>query len=227
MTERNALLTAARPGPTLQRLMFRRALVLGAHTDDEFGCSGTIGRLLDSGAQVYYAVFSTCQESVPAGFPKDVLGHEVREATHVLGLPPAHLIVHDYRVRHFDSFRQAILEDLVKLRNQLSPDLVLLPALSDLHQDHHVVAMEGLRAFKFASILGYELPMNTITFQHACFVELTPQHLERKIEALGCYRSQQFRPYASERFIRALATVRGIQAGVEYAEAFEVLRLKL
>jgi len=208
-------------------LTFKRALVLCAHTDDEFGCSGTMIRLLESGAQVYCAEFSICRESAPNGFPPDVLSHEVREMARALGLRQEQLLVFDFRVRHFPSLRQEILEEMVRLRKQINPDLVLLPALSDIHQDHHVVAMEGFRAFKFASVFGYELPMNTITFQHACFVELAAEHLKRKIEAILCYKSQLFRPYVEESFIRGLARVRGIQAGVEYAEAFEVLRLKL
>jgi LmbE family N-acetylglucosaminyl deacetylase len=208
-------------------LNFKRALVLGAHTDDEFGCSGTIARLLEEGAEVCCAMFSTCEESVPKDFPKDVLSQEAKKAAAVIGVKPDHLLIYDYRVRHFPAVRQEILEEFVRLRKKLDPDLVMLPALSDIHQDHHVIASEGLRAFKFASILGYELPMNTITFQHACFVTLKPAHIDRKIQSLMCYKSQQFRPYANEDFVRSLAKVRGVQAGVEYAEAFEVLRLKL
>jgi N-acetylglucosamine malate deacetylase 1 len=208
-------------------LNFQRVLVLGAHTDDEFGCSGSIARLLEGGAEVYCALFSTCEESVPEGFPKDVLSCEAKKAAEVVGLKADHLLIYGYQVRHFPAARQEILEELVRLRKKLDPDLIMLPALSDIHQDHHVIATEGLRAFKFASILGYELPMNTITFQHACFVELNAAHVQRKIESLMCYKSQKFRPYANEDFVRSLAKVRGVQAGVDYAEAFEVLRLKL
>jgi LmbE family N-acetylglucosaminyl deacetylase len=208
-------------------LTFKRVLVLGAHTDDEFGCSGTIVRLLEGGAEVYCAMLSTCQESVPEGFPKDVLSHEAKKAAEVLGVRENHLLLYDFQVRRFPAVRQEILEELVRLRKKLEPDLVLLPALSDIHQDHHVIAMEGLRAFKFASILGYELPMNTITFQHACFVELKASQVQKKVESLTCYKSQRFRNYANEDFVRSLAKVRGVQAGVDYAEAFEVLRLKL
>ena len=211
----------------MKKLNFKRALALGPHADDEFGCIGTLIRLLESGSEVYYAVFSTCEESVPAGYPKDILAHEMRKAAQVIGLAEDHLVVYDYRVRHFPALRQDILEDMVRLRNEINPDLVLLPAFSDIHQDHQVVAREGLRAFKFTSIMGYELPMNIITFNNACFVELESDHLRRKLNVLKCYKSQQFRSYMNEDFIRSLAKVRGIQAGVEYAEAFEVLRLKL
>jgi LmbE family N-acetylglucosaminyl deacetylase len=208
----------------MTRFSFDTVLILGAHTDDEFGCSGTIARLIDQGSDVHYAVFSTCEESVPPGWPKDILAHEVRKSAATLGIKASQLYVYDFRVRHFPSFRQDILEEMVRLRARVKPDLVLLPSLDDMHQDHQVVAREGLRAFKFSSVLGYELPMNTITFQHACFVSLTPEHLQRKIDALMHYETQRFRPYVNEEFLRGLAKVRGVQAGVEFAEAFEVQR---
>jgi N-acetylglucosamine malate deacetylase 1 len=203
----------------------RRVLVLGAHTDDEFGCAGTIARMTEDGVEVHYACFSSCEESVPEGYDRDVLKREVAEATAALGINSERFTLYSFPVRHFPAHRQEILEELVRLRRRVEPQVVLLPALSDIHQDHGVIAREGLRAFKHATILGYELPMNTITFQHACFVQLEPPHLERKIAHVQCYRSQQDRPYMREEFIRALATVRGLQMNVPAAEAFEVIRL--
>ena len=211
----------------MKSLNFERALVLGAHTDDEFGCSGTIQRLVESGCEVFCAAFSRCEQSLPPGFAPDVLEHEMRDSVGSLGVPADHLIFYDYAVRHFPSRRQEILEDMVKLRARLNPDLVLLPAGSDIHQDHHVIFEEGLRAFKFGTVLGYELPMNTITFHHACFLEISANHLLKKVRSVGFYKSQQHRPYMTDEFIRSLATVRGMQAGVAYAEAFEVIRFKL
>lgn len=206
-------------------LRFDTVLVLGAHTDDEFGCSGTIIRLLEQGSDVHYAAFSICEESVPDGYPKDVLDKEARAATAALGIRPDQVNLFRYRVRHFPAQRQEILEDMVRLRQRINPDLVLLPALEDMHQDHQVVAREGLRAFKFSAVLGYELPMNTITFQHACFFALTEADLQKKVHALMQYETQRFRSYANEEFLRSLAKVRGVQAGVQFAEAFEVMRL--
>jgi LmbE family N-acetylglucosaminyl deacetylase len=203
----------------------RRVLVLGAHTDDEFACSGTIVRLIEEGADVSCAIFSSCEESVPAGFDRDVLKQEARDAMAVLGIPSERFSLFDFPVRRFPEHRQAILEELIQLRARLAPELVLLPALSDLHQDHAVVAREGLRAFKHATVLGYEMPMNSVTFQHACFIQLEPRHLKRKLAHMRCYRSQQGRPYFRPEFIRSLATVRGLQMNVDAAEAFEVVRL--
>jgi LmbE family N-acetylglucosaminyl deacetylase len=200
-------------------------LVLGAHTDDEFGCAGTIARLLEEGAQVHYACFSSCEESVPAGFPKTILKDEVLEAIDILGIQRELFYLYDYPVRHFPAHRQEILEELIKLRNRIHPAIVFLPAFSDMHQDHSVIAHEGLRAFKNSTLLGYELPMNTIAFQHACFVRLGPEHMDIKLRHAAVYRSQSVRPYLREEFIQALAVVRGTQISQSAAEAFEVVRM--
>ena len=202
-----------------------RALVLGAHTDDEFGCAGLIARLVEDGTEVHYACFSSCEESVPEGFDVDVLKREVRDAIAVLGIPDERLYLFDFRVRHFPADRQAILEELVALRRRIEPDLVLMPSTSDIHQDHGVIAAEGIRAFKHATVLGYELPMNTISFQHACFVRLEERHLDIKRRHAAAYVSQASRPYMQAGFLDSLAIVRGVQVNAPAAEAFEVVRM--
>jgi len=203
----------------------RKILVLAPHTDDgELGCGGTIAKALEQGAEVYYAAFSTAKESVPAGMPPNILEIEVREATRRLGIEPEKLRVFKYTVRKLNYSRQDILEDLVALRGELKPDLVFIPSLNDLHQDHSTLAMEALRAFKNTSILAYELPWNNINFTTQCFSVLERRHLERKIEALAAYGSQKMRAYMSEEYIFSLARTRGVQIGREFAECFEVPR---
>jgi LmbE family N-acetylglucosaminyl deacetylase len=205
--------------------LFNKVLVLAPHTDDgEFGCGATINRLISEGSEVYYAAFSACQQSVLKEFPSDILVTEVKAATRKLGIPEENLILMDYDVRTFNYRRQEILEDLIKLKHSIQPDLVFMPSVNDIHQDHYTIAFEGIRAFKFSTILCYEMPWNNFTFNTTTFFSLTEEHLQAKITALAEYRSQQHRPYANEAFIRSLATVRGVQTDKPFAEAFEVIR---
>jgi N-acetylglucosamine malate deacetylase 1 len=204
---------------------WRRALVLAPHTDDgEFGCGGTMARLVESGAEVRYVAFSTASRSLPPGFPAETLAHEVRAATAALGIPEEHLTVHDFEVRTFPTARQDILEILVALNGELRPDLVLMPSLGDIHQDHETIAREGLRAFKRTTVLGYEIPWNCFSFRQQAYVCLEERHVDAKVAALSCYRSQQHRNYANEEYIRNVARTRGIESGREAAEVFEVYR---
>jgi len=202
-----------------------KILILAPHTDDgELGCGGSISRFIDNHSEVFYATFSWAEDSVPDGLPKDILLTEVREATETLGIDDAHLMIFDYPVRKFSDHRQEILEDLVTLNRDIHPDIVFMPAQNDLHQDHGVIVNEGLRAFRYTSIFGYELPRNNITFDTTAFIRLEEHHVITKIEALKCYESQKSKRYFDPKFIRGLAKTRGVQIDTDYAEAFTALR---
>lgn len=203
-------------------------LVLAPHTDDgELGLGGTISKFISEGRKVTYVAFSTAEESVPEGFPKDILKTEVRNATAKLGILPENLIIYSYQVRKLNYVRQEILEELILLKKSQKFDLVFIPSLHDIHQDHTTVAQEGLRAFKNTTILGYELIWNNLTFNTDCFIKLDAKYVQKKYEALQEYKSQGFRDYLSKEFVYSLAKTRGVQVGCEYAEAFEVVRLFL
>lgn len=205
--------------------MKRKLLVLAPHTDDgELGCGGSITKFIAEGAEVHYTAFSICTRSLPPHLAPDTLEKEVKVATKILGIKPENLILYDFDVRRFKEFRQDILEELVRIKSRIEPDLVFLPTLHDIHQDHQVIADEGLRAFKNTSILAYELPWNNLTFNTAGFVRLENSHIEKKIEALNAYESQKHRTYLNANFIRSLATTRGVQINTSLAEAFEVIR---
>lgn len=203
-----------------------RVLILAPHTDDgEFGCGGTIAKLIDEGKEVFYVAFSDCEKSLEPGLASDTLVKELICATKKLGIPKENVFVKKYEVRCFGRERQDILEEMVFYSKEINPDLVFLPSPKDLHQDHNTIAMEGLRAFKLSStILGYEVPWNNLSFNTTCFVRLTEENIKKKIDALKCYESQANRFYSSEQFIKSLAITRGTQIGAQYAETFEVLR---
>lgn len=204
---------------------FKNVLVLAPHTDDgELGAGGFLSKLIESGSKVTYVAFSTAQESVPNHLPKNILKDEVVSATAKLGISKENLIVLDFQVRKLNFFRQEILESLIKIRKSDSYDLVLIPSLNDVHQDHQTIAKEGIRAFKNITILGYELIWNNLSFDTTCFIKLDKKHIERKCASLDSYKSQAGRSYMSRDFIFSLAKTRGTQIGAEYAECYEVVR---
>jgi N-acetylglucosamine malate deacetylase 1 len=202
-----------------------RALVLSPHTDDgELGAGGLISKLINHNIHVDYIAFSAAEESVPAGFPTDILRSEVFEATKKLGINSASVVVKKYPVRLLNFHRQEILDDLITYRKHCLPDLILIPSLNDVHQDHATVANEALRAFKSTTILSYELPWNNIDFNASFYVKLSEEEVNRKCSALSEYKSQSGRQYISNDFTLSLARVRGCQINVEFAECFEVVR---
>jgi LmbE family N-acetylglucosaminyl deacetylase len=205
---------------------WKRVLVLAPHTDDgEFGCGGTMVRLVEAGVDVRYVAFSIATKSLPAGFAPDALAREVKEATTELGITAANLTVHDFEVRTFPDRRQDILELLIEEWEQWQPDAVFQPSLHDVHQDHQVIAAEGLRAFKRTTVLGYEIPWNNFDFSYQAYFALNEAQVERKVSALAKYASQQHRRYCDPEYIRNVARTHGINVNREYAEVFQVYRV--
>ena len=203
----------------------KKILVLAPHTDDgELGCGGTIARLIEEGCEVHYVAFSACEQSVLPQFPSDILITEVKAATKILGIKPQNLTLLTYDVRTFNYRRQEILNDIIRLKNEIQPDLIFVPSQADIHQDHATISNEAVRAFKFSSILCYELPWNNFNFTTTCFVHLDERHIQTKVNALAEYQSQAHKPYANEEFLRSLARTRGVQINTRYAEVFEVVR---
>jgi len=200
-------------------------MVLAPHTDDgELGCGGTIAKLSGEGKEVFYAAFCLCSKALPKTFPSNTLEMECKKATSILGIPSSRLILFNYEVRELPQSRQQILEELLKLNKDIHPEMVLLPAASDIHQDHQVIHQEGMRAFKNTTFAGYELPWNNYSIRTNFFVRISEKDLSKKIESLKAYGSQSGKNYMDPDFIRALARVRGVQANSPYAEAFEIYR---
>lgn len=202
-----------------------RILVLAPHTDDgEWGAGASMARWISLGHQVWYVAFSAAEESVLTDYPADVLRTEIFQATKEIGVPVDNVRVLHHKVRYFPRDRQDILEEMIRLRKELNPSLVLLPSSHDTHQDHQIISEEGFRAFKRSSILGYDMPWNNRKTDLTFFQEVSAEEVAAKVRAIGAYKSQVFRNPRFEEFIHSLAVQRGFQVGCRYAEAFEVIR---
>ncbi len=203
----------------------KKILILAPHTDDgELGSGGLIAKAVRSGSTVFYAAFSTADESVPTTFPSNQLEIEVKAATQIIGIDPANLFIYKHTVRKLNYVRQEILEEMIRLRDKINPDIVILPSRNDIHQDHSTVTSEGIRAFKNCSILGYELIWNNLSFATDYFCIVREDDIQKKIDALAAYKTQENKSYMQPTFIRSMAIVRGTQINAAYAEAFEVIR---
>ena len=202
-----------------------RILVLSPHGDDaELGAGASIHRFIREGYEVFVHLLAT-KEKFPDDFPiKDRLD-EFESSMKILGVTKHS--TGSYPVRELPDHRQEILEELVALRKDIQPDIVMIPSLNDMHQDHMAVAMEGFRAFnRYADILAYEIPWNTVGFNPAHFISVNKEDIDVKVNALQSYESQRIlgRNYIDAEFVKAQVRFRGAQCGCVYAEAFEVLK---
>ena len=138
-----------------------------------------------------------------------------------------------------DVRRSDLVSRIAKVVGQFKPTEVLLPFPGDTHSDHlHAfeAAQACVKSFRSPSVrrvLCYEtlsetnFGINPIqnAFRPNLFVDITP-HLDRKVELSRTYVSEIADvPFPrSLSAIRALALLRGSQAGVEAAEAFMTLK---
>lgn len=203
-------------------------LVLCAHPDDEIGCGAFLSKLIENGQPVHYAYFSDCAEStVSLGFPPADLIEECHASCEKLGIAKSAIRGFDIPVRHFPQHRQKILEQLIVLRREIEPQLVLVASRDDIHQDHATLTNEAIRAFKHSNIVGYEFPWNHMHSRLDMLVKVEKRHVDAKIQAWECYKSQASRSYHGKEVLVSLARVRGVQANSEFAESYEAIRIFL
>jgi len=204
-------------------IVFQKLLFVGPHPDDvELGCGGIISRYSKS-TKMTYLILSPCLED-PKN--KNIL-KEAKKAISLLGLPIESLIIENLPRRTFHDQRRNIREILISVREKLNPDIVFCPSIRDVHQDHSVTAEETLRLFRDIGVISYEAPRSSLLFEPNLYIGLSDKNLKIKIEALLCYKSQYDKYYFEPSVIQSFARMRGSQCRVKYAEAFEVLRIKI
>ena len=191
-----------------------KILALSPHTDDiELGCGGYLSKMSERGHSIYTVSFSHIYNG-------QNLSDEHRLSMAVLRT--AHSEILSFETRRFD--RQLVLDAMLIYKEHIKPDIVLCPSLTDVHQDHVVVAQEAVRAFsKDTTLLCYDLPWNCRGFNGNYFVSLSKRHVEHKLQMMACYKSQAGRAYFDAEFIEGLARVRGQQIKIKYAESFEII----
>lgn len=195
-----------------------RLLCLGAHADDvEIGAGGTVLRLLDERphTEVTWIVLSGEGERAC----------EARRAAALVtvGASSASVRVGAFRDGYFPDQWGEIKSWVRDTLGPLRPDLVLTHRQRDAHQDHRVVADLSWQTFRGARIAAYEVPKwDGDLGRPNAYVALDAATLDRKLAALDAFASQRVKPWFDGETFRGLARVRGVEAGVRYAEAFHM-----
>ncbi|MBA3354434.1 MAG: PIG-L family deacetylase [Pyrinomonadaceae bacterium] len=197
-----------------------KVIAIAPHIDDvELGAGATIHHL-NNDNQVYYVGLS-----LPPLIDSHTFMEEFQESSRILGLDKDRIILRNFNPRNLFDARGDILQLFFDLSKDLKPDLVLIPNSQDIHQSHEVVFAEARRAFKYTTILGYELPWNSLDFSMDVFITVDREDVEAKVAAINAYRTQKSRIFFANDIVGDLARVRGKQIGREYAECFELTRL--
>lgn len=204
----------------LLNLVDKTIVAIAPHIDDvELGAGATIHKLSRNNRVHYVGL------SLPPLVERETFLAEFRASISHLGIDSARILMRDYDPRNLFDSRGEILQLFYDLNRDLSPDLVLIPNSKDIHQSHEVVHAEARRAFKYHTLLGYELPWNNIEFSMNVFLTLEKANVDAKIAAINEYKTQKERMFFSNDIVGDLARVRGKQIGQQYAECFELVRL--
>lgn len=202
-------------------------LVVSPHTDDaELACGGSIARWVAEGRDVKILHLSDTGNIFGSDHAAQIR-QEALSAAAVLGVQNGAVEFGDFPTRYFLQFRQEILDLLIETKKSFRPNLVVGPGLVDSHQDHFAVAREINRAFKDISVLHFDTYWNMTHQDVTVVVEISTVDLEKKIQALGEYKSQSNRPYMRDGIAEAQAKIRGLPRGLDLAEAFSVSTLTL
>lgn len=197
-------------------------LAFGAHPDDlEIGAGGLLARLAQEGADVMMAV--VCIPCL-----SETRRKEAKAAAQVVGADM--MVLFDEReCRVEDVPMHELVRRFDQLVGDLHPDLVITHSKNDLHWDHGLVHRATVSALRRTpcDLLAYlsSPEMNA----HArcvgeCFADITSS-IDKKIEAISCHESQlkKFDLESSRDLARAMGRI----SGHEYAEAYEVLRVRV
>lgn len=210
-------------------------LIISAHPDDEtIGMGGTIAKLVAQKHKIFWLILT---RAFGPHWTRSVVTKKLGEVKKVA------------KFCKFDDFYQAkfkaaslstypqyqIIDTTNKIIEEFRPQVIYLPPLWDIHDDHELVAKAGLVAARHKDyvekVFSYEIPV-TIVFSkirnnqinYNYFVDIS-DFIEKKLVAMSLYRSELKKlPHPrSIEGLKILARERGLISGFKYAEAFGLL----
>lgn len=194
-------------------------LFIGAHVDDlELCCGATISKLLEEDNAIQLLTLSHKYGDLD-------LYSEWAMATSCYQKGFRDKELRNFKSREFIKSRQEILDLFIEFGKNEDYDFVFTHSPNCFHQDHSIVGQESIRAFKHTNLLTYQGDWNARTITKNYFVKLEHRHVQKKLEALACYKSQQHRPYFKQDVIVGSMAVNGMMVNCEFAEAFQVVNL--
>ncbi|MCT8987251.1 PIG-L deacetylase family protein [Shewanella phaeophyticola] len=218
----------------------KSVLIVAPHADDEtLGCGGSILKFVQAGYEVHWLLVTGMSKS--SGFTTTQIATRKKEIAAVtlaygfssineLMLPAGQL--ETLPMNH-------IVEPISDVVSKIKPEQVFTVYRNDAHTDHKIVfdaVMSATKSFRYPfvkKVLAYETLSETDFglkpedggFKPNVFIDVSLQ-LEKKLTILEMYPSE-IAPFPfprSRKALESLAYVRGVQANVEAAEAFVLIK---
>lgn len=215
-----------------------KILIVSPHPDDEtLGAGGTIARAKKEGHKVYWLNITGISEK--EGFAKETIEDKYQQIKKInqffefddkldLQLPTTKLdlIPCGEGINYVSDYI-----------NKIKPEVIFLADYNDAHSDHRCV-FEWLHAstkvfrypfikyiltMEIVSETNFGLPMNS--FIPNVYIDIS-DYMEAKLQAMCIYKNETGEhPFPrSADSIKALACLRGTEAGVQYAEGFRLIK---
>ena len=213
-------------------------LVIAPHADDEvLGCGGTLLRRHSEERSVAWVLVTETKDGI--GPAREVRDAEIERVRKGLPIPETSIIRLGHQTTTLDTLpMSSLVSEMARAVERIRPSEVLIPHPEDAHSDHRVVAQAAMAATKWfrsdciLRVLAYETLSETgitgtAAFRPDIHIDVSPW-LDEKIELLHHYGSEigPFPFPRSVEAIRALASLRGANAGFRAAEAFQVISFR-
>ena len=196
--------------------MGNNVIFIGAHPDDiELGCGGTVSKHLELGDEVFVLIMTNGEQG---NHPSN--REECLNSLRTLGLKESNLIFGNFPDGYLPDNRD-VVKFVEENLNKLSITKVYTHDPNDRHQDHRNCSKAvSSAARKIPELLLFQGYSTNAVFEPHYFIELSEEHLKKKIDALSCYKTQIEKGCINLKFIENLALVNGGMGNMGYAEAF-------
>ena len=222
----------------------KNILIIAAHPDDEIlGCGGTIARLNKEGYKITTLILGegiSSRDDVRdvKKREKDIL--ELKEvakrANTMLGI--REVFFHDFPDNRFDTVPFLdIVKVIEKIKNKIKPDIIFTHYEKDLNIDHQITyravitATRPLKGESVKEIYSFEVPSSTewscpLSFSPNVFYDIS-ETIDIKLKAIEEYKTE-LREYPHPRSLEGVKLIAknwGMKVGLEYVEAFKLVRI--
>lgn len=218
----------------------KNIIVISAHPDDEvLGVGGALLRHKAKGDKIFWLVTTCITEE--QGFSADRVAsreQEIKSVATELGIEKTYIL--DYPTMSLSTESLiSMVPKISEIFSESKPEIIYCLNRSDAHSDHRITfdaVMACTKSFRYPfikQVLMYECISETEfapslpekTFMPNYYVDIS-DYLSQKLEIMKIYESEiGEHPFPrSLRNLEALATFRGASVGVEYAEAFQLVK---
>tara|TARA_B110000037_G_C17018785_1_gene464374 strand:+ start:355 stop:1029 length:675 start_codon:yes stop_codon:yes gene_type:complete len=222
--------------------MKKKILILSPHADDEIlGCGGFISKYSKKDYIINVLVLTNAHIGAPEIYSSKeikLIRNESKIANNFIGTKK--LFFENLPALNLNNYPiYKITNTIDKYIIDIDPEIVLIPSVNDIHDDHKVIfkaakiSMRTNKKSNLKKILSYEVLSETEwnenekSFNPNYFVRLSKSDINNKVKAFLKYKSQvkKFPHPRSKEAILNLSRVRGSQVFMEYAEAFKVEKI--